>query len=339
VTPYLAIAVSEQNQVGEARRLAAGLAHEMAFDPTASGRLALVVTELATNLARHAQRGRMLLGSRTCGRQPCVDVLSLDHGPGMADVNRCMKDGFSTAGTAGTGLGAVQRLADAFSVFSAPGQGTVVAARVDAAPGPAPVPAAQFEVAGICLAAPGETTCGDAWDVSLHDGRARIMVADGLGHGPVAAQASDAAIKTFRTVSTTPAAVLEHAHEDMRSTRGAAVAMAELDPRAATVTFVGAGNIAGRIISGVQDRSLLSQHGTLGVQIRRLNEAVYDWPEHSLLILHSDGIISRWNLADVPGLLRSDPAVVAGWLIRDYCRGRDDATVVVVRRAARANTP
>jgi anti-sigma regulatory factor (Ser/Thr protein kinase) len=342
MTPYLAMAVSEQSQVGEARRVAARLAQDMAFDAASSGRLALVVTELATNLARHAQRGRLLLGSRTLGVRPCLEVLSLDHGPGMADVDRCLQDGFSTGGTPGSGLGAVRRLSDAFSVFSAPGLGTVISARVDVpgSKGPAPgADAAQFELAGICLAAPGETACGDAWDVSLHGDRARVMVADGLGHGPVAAEASDAAIKVFRMAGGTPAAVLERAHENMRSTRGAAVAMAELDTQASTVTFVGAGNIAGRIVSGVHDRSLMSQHGTLGVQIRRLNEAASHWPAHSLLILHSDGIISRWSLADVPGLLRCDPAVVAGWLIRDYCRGRDDATVVVVRRAARTSTP
>ena len=129
-----------------------------------------------------------------------------------------------------------------------------------------------------------------------------------------------------------PAQLLTVAHEALRSTRGAAVAVAVLDAEAGTLVFCGAGNIAGRLISGIADRSLLSQHGTVGLQIRRLNEVSYEWGEHAILVLHSDGLVTRWTLADVGGLLQCHPMVIAGWLIRDQMRGRDDATVVVVRR-------
>jgi hypothetical protein len=127
--------------------------------------------------------------------------------------------------------------------------------------------------------------------------------------------------------------VLEQAHPQMRSTRGAAVALAEIDATAGTLRFAGAGNIAGRMISGVEDRSLMSQHGTLGLQIRKIQDIDYAWSPHALIILHSDGLTSRWSLGDAPGLLQCDPAVVAGWLVREHTRGRDDVTVVVVRRA------
>ncbi len=103
-------------------------------------------------------------------------------------------------------------------------------------------------------------------------------------------------------------------------------------PRPARSLFCGAGNIAGRLISGIGDRSLLSQHGTVGLQIRACRTSATSGREHAILVLHSDGIATRWNLADVGGLLQCDPVVIAGWLIRDQLRGRDDATVVVVRR-------
>ena len=249
-----------------------------------------------------------------------------------------MADGYSTGGTPGNGLGAVQRVADEFSMFSVPREGTAIVARV----GPRPQgaartsprsPARDFDIAGIQLAAPGETVCGDAWSVRWLDGTAQVMVADGLGHGPVAAEAAQAAIQVFEAASGSPRAVLEQAHERMRWTRGAAVAMAALDARNAKIVFAGAGNITGRLVSGVGDRTLLSQHGTLGVQIRRLSDTTYDWPEHALLVLHSDGITSRWNLGEAKGVLQCDPVLVAAWIVREHRRGRDDVTVVVIKRA------
>ena len=59
------------------------------------------------------------------------ELLAIDQGPGMRDVDACMRDGHSTAGTAGCGLGAVLRLSGTFDLFSAPGQGTVVLSRTE----------------------------------------------------------------------------------------------------------------------------------------------------------------------------------------------------------------
>ncbi|MEP7057607.1 MAG: SpoIIE family protein phosphatase [Caldimonas sp.] len=334
MTPYLNLAVTEESEVGAVRRAAVRLAGELALDETACGRIALVATELGANLVRHAREGRMLLGTRSAGGTRCLEIIALDHGPGMADLRKCMADGYSTGGTAGTGLGAAQRLASEFGVYSVVGKGTVIAARFfEAATNGTAVDTPGFVHAGISLAAPGETVSGDAWQVRIRNGKAVAIVADGLGHGPYAAEASDAAVTVFGADDGAPSAVLERAHKVLRSTRGAAVAMAELDPGAGTIVFAGAGNIVGRLISGVGDRSLLSQHGTVGMQIRHLSDQTYPWPEHALLIMHSDGITSRWSLGEEgAGLLQCDPAVIAGWLIREHTRGRDDVTVVVVRR-------
>ncbi|MET0542946.1 MAG: SpoIIE family protein phosphatase, partial [Variovorax sp.] len=190
-----------------------------------------------------------------------------------------------------------------------------------------------FSVGGICLSAPGETVCGDTWAVRMNGSKARIMVADGLGHGPQAADASQAAAQVFATANGAPHAVLERAHALMRSTRGAAVAIVELDATEDSLLFAGAGNIAGRILSGVNDRTLMSQHGTLGVQVRKLVDASYPWPDHAMVVLHSDGITSRWNIDGARGILAQDPTLIAGWLLRSGLRGRDDATVVVIKRA------
>jgi anti-sigma regulatory factor (Ser/Thr protein kinase) len=335
VTPHLDVSVTEQSQVGEARRAALRLCLNHGFDEATCGRVALVVTELGTNLARHATRGRLLIGCRPTDEGCEFEMLSIDSGPGMADVDRCLRDGYSSGGTPGTGFGAVQRLSTDFSVFSVAGKGTVILSRVwvPSMRTQAAVPPSRFAYAGICLAAPGEIVSGDAWEIRVVGDKARIAMADGLGHGPDAAATAEAALVAFRGSTGSPAATLEQAHPQLHSTRGAAVAVADIDATAGTLRFAGAGNIAGRMISGVEDRSLMSQHGTLGLQIRKAQDVDYAWSPHALIVLHSDGLTSRWSLAEVPGLFQCDPGVIAGWLIREHTRGRDDVTVVVIRRA------
>jgi len=336
VTPHLDIPVAEQSQVGEARRAAARLCLTHGVDETARGRVALLVTELGTNLARHAKGGRLLMACSPSAGGCQFEILSIDSGPGMADVGRCLRDGYSSGNTPGTGFGAVQRLSTDFSVFSVAGKGTVILSRVwvpslvaPHATGPAP----RFAYAAVCLAAPGEDVSGDAWQIRVSGDTARVAMADGLGHGPLAAEAAGVAIAAFEGSTGSPAQVLEQAHAQMRSTRGAAMAVARLDASAGTLDFAGAGNIAGRVISGVADRSLMSQNGTIGLQIRKMQDLAIAWPAHALVILHSDGLTSRWKLDEAPGLIQCDPAVIAGWLIREHTRGQDDVTVLVIKRA------
>jgi len=347
---HVSFDVTEASQVGEVRRAAVRIAEGLGFDEAAAGRVALVVTELGNNLVRHAKGGRLLVAAVTNDLGAMVvEVLSLDHGPGVANLSACMTDGYSTGGTPGTGLGAVRRLSDEFDMFSRVPAGTVILSRVAAKlalnNGAAPAAVSQkhdkhegqsaraFSVAGVAIAAPGEIVCGDAWSVVQDGARAALLVADGLGHGPYAAEASVAAVNGFEKMPFAgPSPVLEKVHELLRTTRGAAVAMADVDRDNNVVMFSGAGNIVGRLISGVEDRSLMSQHGTAGVQIGRLQDIRYDWPTHSILVMHSDGLTTRWKLEDAMEILQSHPAVICGWLLRDHCRGRDDATVVVLKR-------
>lgn len=323
--------MGDASRVGEARRHAAELARDCGLDELQAGRLALVVTELATNLVRHADNGRLLLSARV-GRNE-VEVISIDEGPGIADVDRSLGDGYSTGSTPGTGLGAVRRLAGDFDIHSSVPAGTVVVARVRAhAPTP---PAAEnaIVVGAISLAAPGERVCGDGWAFALEGERATVMVVDGLGHGPEAAEAAEAALELFREEpNKAPAQMLEHAHRRLRSTRGAAIAILQADAGAEAVRTSGAGNVVGRLVSGTTDRTLLTQHGTAGVTIRTPEETSTPWPPHALLVVCSDGIATRWQGETLHPVLGRDPALAAALLVRDHCRGRDDATVAVLRR-------
>jgi anti-sigma regulatory factor (Ser/Thr protein kinase) len=316
--------------VGEARRHAAELAHACGLDEVEAGRLALIVTELATNLLRHASKGRLLLSSRPARSE--VEVISIDEGPGIGNIERSMGDGFSTGGTSGTGLGAVRRLAQDFDLHSSVPHGTVVLARVRAAAAARPSTAGTC-VGAISLAAPGEKVCGDGWSFALDGDQLAMMVVDGLGHGPDAAEAAEAALVAFaETPLSGPRPLLERTHARLRATRGAAVMLVHADAAAGTVRSAGAGNVVGRLVSGTSDRTILSQHGTAGVTIRTPEEVSYAWPPHALLVLCTDGIETRWNPEPLAPVLGRDPALAAALLVRDHCRGRDDATVAVARR-------
>lgn len=339
---HQAFDASDPSRVGEVRRAAVRLAQSLGFDDVAAGRVAIVATELTNNLVRHAVRGRVLLAALgSPGPDARVEFLSLDHGPGIANVAHALADGHSTGGTPGTGLGAVRRLSSRFDLFSQQPSGTVVLAQVGPRlpePGPLRAGASEgeaFEFGAIRLCAPGETVCGDNWAAACEGDRISLLMADGLGHGPQAQEAADEAVALFGAhLGERPAPFLDRLHAGLRGTRGAAVAVIEANTAAvsAGLQFAGLGNIAGRIISGLSDRSLMSQHGTAGVQARRAQEATYDWPQHAVVVLHSDGFLSRWSLDDARGVLQHHPAVVAGWLARENIRGRDDATLVVFRR-------
>lgn len=329
-------AVTESSQVAEARRSATALARGVGFNETATGQVALVVTELATNLVKHATNGVLVLRVVSEANGSSVEVLALDAGPGIADITACVRDGYSTAGSPGTGLGAIIRLSSLSEIYSLQGKGTAVLARLqpqDAGAAREPtVSCLPATIGAVCLPRTGETECGDAWAIDQRSRRVVVMVADGLGHGQLAAEAAQEAVRVFRARSTlAPAALLEVTHTALRGTRGAAVAVAEIDLTQQIVSFAGVGNIAGTVLTPGGRYGLTSHNGIVGYAVPKIQAFTYPWTDKTLLVMYSDGLLSRWDLDAYPGLALRHPSLAAGVLYRQYARGRDDVTVVVVR--------
>jgi anti-sigma regulatory factor (Ser/Thr protein kinase) len=326
------VAVDEPSQVGEVRRTALQLADRAGLDDAARGRAGLVATELATNLARHATEGMVLL--RTLDEEGGgIELLSLDRGPGM-DLARCLADGYSTGGSAGEGLGAVRRIADVFDGWSSVGAGTALLARLGATRGGerSPDPVQAMPVGAVCTPAPGEQRSGDAWTVDRRPGRLRLLLVDGLGHGAPAADAAATAVRVFHAhPEPGPAETLERLHEALRGTRGAAAAVAEIVPGTATVRFAGVGNVGATILTHEGTRSLMSRNGIVGHQVRKIQEVAYPWTAQAVLTMASDGLRAQRHLEEHPGLAARHPALVAGIFFRDHLRGRDAASVLVAR--------
>ncbi len=317
--------------MGEARRAVADLGSRLGLSEESVGKLALIATELGTNLIKHGGGGEIIFRSLNSGSAG-MEILALDKGPGISDWNRMSGDGYSTTGTSGNGLGAVIRLSTEHYVYALPQRGTIISARVRN-PGIS-LEEADFELGAICLPIHGEKACGDTWAVLPRRTGIRVVVADGLGHGPLAAEASQAAIQVAREFPDLALpTLLEKMYEALRSTlRGAAVSIAEIDRQSGMVRYCGAGNVSGAIAPDGVLRQMVSHNGTVGQQMRRLQEFTYPWTSSSILVMHSDGLNTRWALEGYPGLSARHMSIARCRAVSGFSRGRDDATVLTLRQ-------
>jgi len=322
--------IDDATRAAEVRRLAVASAQSEGLGRQASEEVAIIATEMATNLLKHAHAGEIHITRLSPASEPGVEILSIDRGPGIENLEECIVDGFSSVGTAGTGLGAISRLADVFDAFSQPGRGSVMVARKFLH---GPQARSQAWTFGAVKAPyPGEVGCGDNWSVLRTESVISMILADGLGHGVLATDASTAAITEFQSGRAESAtAMLENVHLALRSTRGAAVAIARIEPETGTIRFAGLGNISGVLLGPARAQFMVSHNGTAGLEARRYQEFTYQFPVDGVIVMHSDGLNTNWSTSAYPGLLRRHPSVIAGILYRDAARGRDDVCVVVGR--------
>ncbi|MDE4539682.1 ATP-binding protein [Pseudomonas sp. ITEM 17296] len=317
--------LDDASQVGHARRVVQKLAEQQGFDAADAGRAALVATELASNVLKHAARGELHLRVLAHGDQPGIELLAVDRGHGF-DLANCLVDGYSTGGTQGIGLGAVSRLAQVFDVHT-DAQGAVVLARVykqDGTPKDIRLGVSQHSLHD-------DPACGDTWHVTLGEQRVSALLIDGLGHGEEAERAAKAGAQAFaQSPFSAPQQLLGELHQAMAGTRGGAVAIAQYEGARDSVAFIGIGNIGATLVGGERPRGLASHPGIVGGQYRKGQVFDYAHVKGNLLIMFSDGLQSRWNLQAYPGLVLRHPAVIAAVLHRDFCRGRDDVTVLVL---------
>lgn len=331
MSPSLLISISDSTQPGLARRESGALARRQGFGDEQTGVVSLIATEMATNLLKHAKAGCILLRPLSESGHSGVELLAVDQGPGMQDISRCMADGFSTAGSPGTGLGAIQRMSSVFDIYSQAGVGTVLVSQVWTKQY---IPSSKVVLGAICVPIAGEQACGDAWFYLGTNQNERILLVDGLGHGPLAANAANEAVQVFQAKPDLGLHELLTAfHSALRPTRGASLAVCELTPSSQQVKYAGVGNISGVILGQQGTKSMISHNGTIGHEVHKIQEYTYPWDSTAALVFHSDGMLTRWRLDPYPGLLSRHPALVAGVLFRDFRRDHDDFTVVVVKRS------
>jgi anti-sigma regulatory factor (Ser/Thr protein kinase) len=320
--------IGEPSEIATARRAACDLARTLGFNETVIGEVAIVVTEAGTNITKYAGDGEILLRKavRHDGASG-IEILAIDKGPGIAHLSRAMRDGHSTAGSYGIGLGTMERLADRFDIYTAAGQGTAICLSFWRKPDAGFAPGCDIGVVSLPVA--GETMPGNAWAARRVGPKLTVLLADGLGHGPLAATAFEAACLTLADAPGTAGQAIHQAHQALQHARVAAIGVACLADGENDMTFAGIGNIAGCILINGKTHRLISHNGIAG---GRLREFASPWSSDALLIMHSDGIRSRWDLDLYPGLALLSPALIAAVLYRDFNRGNDDVTVLVCRQ-------
>jgi len=322
------IPITDESSVGEARRRSQLVAQRLGLDETRSGELTLLATESSRNVLVHGGGGQLVISAMKSEGHRVAQILAMDQGAGIANIAQAMTDGYSTAGTMGGGLGAMKRMATTLEVFTGR-HGTIVLLEVGEA-----VRRGDLRIAGLAVPYPGERLCGDAWAFHETGERMVVLLADGLGHGREAAEAAQEAIATFRKrQELAPGEILGFLHDALKKTRGAVAAVAEIRPGDRVVTYAGIGNIAASVIGGGASRSLVSHNGTLGMVTSRIQEFRVPWSADGVLVLHSDGLQSKWDLSSYAGLAARHPAIIAAALLRDFRRQRDDASIVVVKAA------
>ena len=332
--PQSRMQVEDSSQVGDCRRAAQRLAELHEFDDTLVGRVGIVATELANNVIKHAGRGELLMQAIRSSGDVTIELVTIDRGPGM-QVERCMRDGYSTGGTAGTAASGRSPDCPACLTSIPPrvrGRSRYPELKGRSATGSARALAgkSKLEFGAISIALAGETECGDTWRIAGDDETVAMMVVDGLGHGPLAATAAQAAAAGICRTALRPAVRIDAAPAPCaRGGRGAAAACAVLNVGNTKVSYAGVGNISGSLVSGDKSRGMVSHNGILGVQLLRKQQFEYECGPGDKIVMHSDGMSARWSLNAYPGLFVRHAAVIAGVLYRDHARPRDDVTVLV----------
>lgn len=336
-----AIPISDVGDLGTARLAARSMSTAIGFDEGAVEEIALVVSELATNLVKHAKDGILRLRRTEEAGRTGIQIDSEDQGPGIRNVEQAIGDDFSTSGSLGCGLGAVNRLMDEFDVTSRPGAGTSIVCKRWLRPDVISALACPLVFGVATRPCPLIPVNGDTFVIKQWGESALVGVIDGLGHGKFAYRAAQAARQYVERHYDQPLAeIFRGVSRSCRATRGVVMGLARFDWGPATLTFASVGNVEARVFGSPQPMNFVVRRGILGLNARSPVVTQHRWELSNVMVLYSDGVSTHWRWSDFPHLAQASATVAAQELLRALAREADDATVVVVKSAGNlAGTP
>jgi anti-sigma regulatory factor (Ser/Thr protein kinase)/serine/threonine protein phosphatase PrpC len=331
---YQAIEVSHPTDVSIAQREVKTKAKVIGFDDLESEEIALAARELASNLVRHAGKGRLLLAVLTEGERRGIQIESVDNGPGIKDVDLAVTDGYSTAGSLGYGLGTVNRLMVELDITSGRGEGTHIVCRrwvPSDEPSTRPCP---LTFGAASRPHPKMEVNGDAFIIKKWGESVLVGIIDGLGHGQFAHRAAQTARRYMETHFDQPLAeIFRSVSRGCRPTRGVVMALARFDWGKERLLFASIGNIEARVFDSSKPVKLLVRRGIVGLNAPNPVVTEHDWDPRSVMVIHSDGLRTHWRWEDFADLKKESATVIAEKLLRTLAKDEDDATVVVVKGA------
>ena len=320
--------------VTEVRDAIHRLCAEYGFPRKALEEIDIIATEMATNLIKHeAVNPNICYRIEECSTGPCaLDLMSVDDGPGIASPDDAIADGYSShSSSMGVGLGSMKRLSDTFELRSS-ADGTVIRVRKYAADHTDPFES-TLRISVLTRPHPLEHVCGDGYFIKRFHGGACIAVIDGLGHGIHAREAS-ACAETYLETNFSRTQPLDRLMrglgEALRHTRGAVAGICVIDEENGELQYAGVGDVTMHILPKEDHCPVWNVPGVLGMQQARIITHRHRWNDgYHTLIMHSDGISSRMNEDDMP--MHDSPVNLAHFIMNEYRRGEDDATVMVVK--------
>lgn len=324
--------IDDRSLIAFIKREIHNLALQLGFTPHRAAETDIIVAELTSNLIKYAQGGELLYRAHHADGHNQIEIYCLDKGVGIDNVNKIMNDGYSSSNTLGQGLGAIKRLSNDFQIYSLRNWGTVQYIKIcDKIDFEVPLMPSGFNFSAVSVNYPGERVCGDGYYIKYSKKGFYIFVGDGLGHGANAHEAVEQAIKAFKqTTEHDPTAILREIHDKVKKTRGLVATIATVDYKSESWNICGVGNINTRIYRGLENKTYTPYNGIIGHNIpRTLNSTIVPYEKHQLIVMHSDGLRTRWNLNDLTSIIKQNPGVIASSLYKDNIRGTDDATVLV----------
>jgi anti-sigma regulatory factor (Ser/Thr protein kinase) len=312
------------------------VSRRMGFQEAVRERMELVCNEIITNQLKYAGRhGLVQIWEHSNNEFTALDLFALDYGPGIPNLPAALRDGYTTSGTMGKGLGAIQRLSSECEFYTlphglaseSPWHGVAVWARFYAGDKPRP---RRFQCGHFVRAYQDDVYNGDCICVLPDNHRVKWLHADGLGHGKEAAEAligADAVLDTVTPLDGT----LQNLSRRLRGGRGAVAMACEIDFNARTLHVCGVGDMGAFLVCNGERRVLNFSPGVLGHEHRSFELIEQAFPQQALLITASDGLRRNWGLSTYPGLWRLHPQLIALLLGNVTTRNNDDKSIFVVR--------
>lgn len=328
--PHRLIALPNRTYQAIVRSEIKRMAAAAEFDAKRMAELEIIVAEVTSNIVKHTTSGGELL-VKILEDNKGLEIIAIDNGPGVSNITKMLEDGVSSTNTLGQGLGAIRRLADHFDIYSIKGWGTVLLVRIYKDRNE-PIKKKNIEAGVIMLAKEGETKCGDNYHCVVRGNQMKFAVSDGLGHGKEAAIAAVESLLVFKkNIMLPPNEQLKRIHDGIKKTRGAVMNITHIDVGSNQAVYCGVGNISSRVQSLTKPKSCISYNGIVGHSIpTTLNNHVMLWNKHDILVIHSDGLSSRWDLQKYPSVTTRDRSIIAAVLFKDFYRKTDDVTIAVI---------
>ncbi len=342
----IVIPIDEIHHIGIAIREISKLAEDFGFSEKELSEILIVVSELANNLIEHeAIEGKIICSLNEEGTKKYIQIISEDKGPGIANVETVMEDGFSTSGTLGIGLGAIKRLMSDFRINSNIDDvktaknnnnwrkiGTKIITKKYLSQREDRVDISQSRTRfGVFTRSKyGEKYNGDNYFLQHFEDKTIVAVIDGLGHGQYAFKASTEARLYFTKNYKKPLdVIINDLHARLKSTRGVVISIALIDHEKGELEHVGIGNVLTRVFNSPTPIRPVNYNGSLGYILRNFRVSKYPWVKGNIIIMTSDGISERYDTNNNPNYLQNHPIIIANTILKEYGKDYDDATVLV----------